>query len=144
MIASAGARPCPWPALASTLVEGFGPKVFIPWELVVLRVGGEALLSIGNGSHRLAWWLLGESTSLETQLDGRATQPSLVLWQLVSSQPGSRAAASPGDAQGCRRCARSLCHKELLFSFAPSGYSGAPRQAPLAVGDTSTSIHPSH
>lgn len=58
--------------------------------------GHEALLSIGNGSHELAWWPLRESTSPEAQQDGRATQPWLVLHHLVSSQPGSGAAASPG------------------------------------------------
>lgn len=41
MIASAGARSHPRPALGPALGEGFGPKVFIPWELIVRRVGGE-------------------------------------------------------------------------------------------------------
>lgn len=41
MTASAGARSRPRPALAPTLVEGFGPKVFIPWELFMSGVGGK-------------------------------------------------------------------------------------------------------
>ena len=40
MNTSAGTRSRPPPTLALVLVEGFGSKVFVPWELGVLRVGG--------------------------------------------------------------------------------------------------------
>jgi len=85
----------------------------------------EALQSSSDGSHKLAWWLLRERTSHDAQLDGRVTQLWLVLHHLVSSQPGSGAAASPGHAQGCQCCSRSVCCQELLFSFASSSYSEA-------------------
>lgn len=135
MVVSAGARSHPQPALSPALVEGFGPKIFIPWEPIVWRVGGhEALLSIGNGSHELTRWPLRESTSHEAQMDSRATQLWPVL-HLVCSQPGPGAAASPGDAQRC------WWHQELLFSFASSRYNKASGQAPLAAGDTSASSH---
>lgn len=39
MTVCAGVRSHPRPALAPALLEAFGPKVFTPWELVVLRVG---------------------------------------------------------------------------------------------------------
>lgn len=74
------------------------------WPCAPLHCLAAALLkhrSIGNGSHQLAWWPLRKSTSQEAQLSGGAAQPLLVLWRLVSSQPGSGAAASPGEAQGC-------------------------------------------
>lgn len=65
------------------------------WPCAPLHCLAVALLkhrSIRSGSHQLAWWPLRESTSQEAQLSGRATQLLLVLWWVVSSQPGSGAA----------------------------------------------------
>lgn len=55
-----------------------------------------------------------------------------------SLRPGSGAAP-----QGCGCCARSMCHRELLFSITSSRCSRAPGRVLSAAGDTRTSSHPS-
>lgn len=41
LIVCAGVTSHPWLALAPAMLEAFSPNVFLPWELFVLRVGGE-------------------------------------------------------------------------------------------------------